>query len=67
MHPYQSEGKILLDAQSVIPIPEIENYQVKIREKCQKERASRVNTKDRSRYTIFLMVKKLMHVFESLI
>jgi hypothetical protein len=52
MHPYQSEGKILLDVQSVIPIPEIEDYQVKIREKRQKERASRASTKDRSRYTI---------------
>lgn len=52
MHPYQSEGKILLDVQSVIPIPEIEDYQVKIREKRQKERASRASTIDRSRYTI---------------
>ncbi len=52
MHPYQSEGKVLLDIQSVIPIPEIEDYQVKIREKRQKERASRASTKDRSRYTI---------------
>lgn len=53
MHPYQSEGKTLLDIQSVIPIPEIEDYQVKIREKRQKERASRESTRDRSRYSIF--------------
>ena len=53
MHPYQSEGKILLDVQSVIPIPEIEDYQVKIREKRQKERASRESTRDRSRYSIY--------------
>jgi hypothetical protein len=52
MHPYESEGKILLDVQSVIPIPEIEDYQVKIREKRQKERASRESTRDRSLYTI---------------
>lgn len=53
MHPYESEGKILLDVQSVIPIPEIEDYQVKIREKRQKERASRSGGRDTSRYSIF--------------
>ncbi|MEZ7189440.1 hypothetical protein NO991_16455 [Pseudoalteromonas sp. DY56-GL22] len=53
MHPYESDGKILLDVQSVIPIPEIENYQVKIREKRQKERASRSGGRDRSRYSIY--------------
>lgn len=53
MHPYESEGKILLDVQSVIPIPEIEDYQVKIREKRQKERASRESTRDRSLYSIY--------------
>lgn len=29
MQPYQNEGRILLDFQSVILIPEIEDYQVK--------------------------------------
>jgi hypothetical protein len=54
MNPYENEGKIFLDIQSVIPIPEIEDYQVKIREKRQKERASRsVGVKDRSLYTIY--------------
>jgi hypothetical protein len=53
MHPYESDGKILLDIQSVIPIPEIEDYQVKIREKRQKERVSRAGIKDRSLYTIY--------------
>jgi hypothetical protein len=53
MHPYESEGKILLDVQSVIPIPEIEDYQVKIREKRQKERASRASSRDQSRFSIY--------------
>jgi len=44
MHPYHSDEKLLVDVQSVIPLPEIENYQVKIREKRQKERASREST-----------------------
>lgn len=59
MHPYQSEGKVLLDVQSVIPIPEIEDYQVKIREKRQKERASRESTRDRSRYSIYFDGKEM--------
>ncbi|MDO6445458.1 type I restriction-modification system subunit M N-terminal domain-containing protein [Colwellia sp. 1_MG-2023] len=53
MHPYESDGKILLDVQSVIPIPEIEDYQVQIREKRQKERASRSGGRDTSRYSIY--------------
>lgn len=53
MHPYESDGKILLDVQSVIPIPEVEDYQVKIREKRQKERASRTGGRDTSRYSIY--------------
>jgi hypothetical protein len=53
MRPYISDGKILLDIQSVIPIPEIEDYQVKIREKRQKERASRSSSRDTSRYSIY--------------
>lgn len=53
MHPYESEGKILLDVQSVIPIPEIEDYQIKISEKRQKERASRSGGRDTSRYSIY--------------
>lgn len=58
MHPYESDGKILLDVQSVIPIPEIEDYQVKIREKRQKERASRESTRDRSLFSIYFEDKE---------
>lgn len=59
MHPYESDGKILLDVQSVIPIPEIEDYQVKIREKRQKERASRSGGRDTSRYSIYFEGKEI--------
>lgn len=31
MHPCESDGKILLDVQSVKPISEIEDYQVKLK------------------------------------
>lgn len=64
MHPYENDGKLLLDVQTVIPIPEVEDYQVKVREKRQKERVSRAGGKDRSLYTIFLDAKEVFSQFK---
>lgn len=36
--PYQDNGRILVDVQQVIPLPEAADYQIKIREKEQRER-----------------------------
>lgn len=52
MKPYRDKNKILLDIQTVIPLPEAEDYQVKIREKQQKERISRSSSKDLTKYEI---------------
>ena len=41
MQPYDNSGQILLDVQTIIPMPETEDYQVRIQEKRRKERASR--------------------------
>src|SRR5262249_26016899 len=41
MRPYSSYGATLIDIQTVIPIPEVADYQIRIREKKQKERESR--------------------------
>lgn len=38
--PYLYDGKILLDVQQVIPLPEAENYQIKIREQSEERRDS---------------------------
>lgn len=46
MRPCDNDGQILLDVQTVIPIPEAEGYQVGIREKKQRERASRQGKRD---------------------
>ncbi|MDE0114715.1 MAG: hypothetical protein OXN84_20830 [Albidovulum sp.] len=46
MQPYASDGQTLLDIQTVIPIPEVADYQVRIREKKQKERESRKSARD---------------------
>ena len=40
--PYGSRDNLLLDVQQVIPLPEAQDYQVRLREKHQKERVSQV-------------------------
>ncbi len=55
MHPYTSSDGVLLDIQTVIPLPEVADYQVRIREKEQKERAARLHPKD---YAVFEVVAK---------
>ncbi|MCU7839223.1 MAG: hypothetical protein KZQ94_07575 [Candidatus Thiodiazotropha sp. (ex Troendleina suluensis)] len=52
MHPYTSEGQTFLDVQTVIPIPEVADYQVRIREKKQRERESRNSTRDFTKYDV---------------
>ena len=41
MKPYKHEGKVIVDIQRVIPLPEVEGYLVKVNEKAQKERHDR--------------------------
>lgn len=52
MHPYVSEGQMLLDVQTVIPIPEVADYQVRIREKKQREREARQSARDFTKYDV---------------
>lgn len=52
MHPYLNGSELLVDVQTVIPIPEVADYQVRIREKKQKERESRTSNRDLSKYDI---------------
>ena len=46
MNPYTSDGQIFVDVQTVIPIPEVADYQVRIREKRQRARESRKSSRD---------------------
>ena len=41
LRPYQDNGRVLLDVQQVIPLPEAEEYQVRIKAKAERERTSR--------------------------
>ena len=52
MHPYSSNGETLIDVQTVIPIPEVADYQVRIREKRQKEREARNSSRDLTKFDV---------------
>lgn len=50
--PYGDKGNLLLDVQQVIPLPEAQDYQVRLKEKQQKERESRKSSRDLSRFDV---------------
>ena len=50
--PYRDDGKTLLDVQQVIPLPEAEEYQIRIRDKARKERAQRKQSRDTTKYDV---------------
>ncbi|MAY75921.1 MAG: hypothetical protein CMJ31_14620 [Phycisphaerae bacterium] len=52
--PYADGGRVLLDVQQVIPLPEAEAYQVRVREKSRKERESRRTARDYTKYFVSL-------------
>lgn len=52
MNPYQSQDGLFLDIQTVIPLPEAEEYQVRIREKTMKEREVRKRSRDTARFVV---------------
>lgn len=57
MRPYKDGAKVLLDIETVIPLPEAEDYQVQIREKQQKEKISKNSTKDLTKYQVTISGK----------
>jgi hypothetical protein len=48
--PYKHQGQILLDVQQIIPLPEVESYQVKIKQQSEERREARKSSKDYTRY-----------------
>lgn len=52
MNPYISKDGLFLDIQTVIPLPEAEEYQVRIREKTMKEREVRKRSRDTARFEV---------------
>lgn len=54
LQPYDMDGKVLVDVQQIIPLPEAAEYQVQLREKARKEREARSGGADHSRFDITL-------------
>ena len=54
LKPYRDAGSVYLDVQQVIPLPEAEEYQVRIRDKSRKEKESRKGSRNLTKYTIIL-------------
>ncbi|MEM9411072.1 MAG: hypothetical protein AAGA30_08160 [Planctomycetota bacterium] len=52
--PYQNSGTVLVDIQQIIPLPEAEDYQVRLKEKQQRERADRKRELDLTKYDLEL-------------
>ena len=52
LKPYSLDTRLLVDVQQIIPLPEVAEYQVQIREKLRKERDARTTAADFTRYNI---------------
>jgi hypothetical protein len=52
LKPYNLGGRLLVDIQQIIPLPEAEQYQVQFREKTQKERQARASNADFTRFDV---------------
>lgn len=50
--PYNDNGRILVDIQQIIPLPEAEEYQVQLRKKQQRERIARKTSRDHTKYDV---------------
>ena len=50
MRPCKSDGVLFLDVQQVIPLPEAEEYQVRVREQSTERRIARTEPKDLTKY-----------------
>ncbi len=52
LKPYSLDGRVLLDVQQVIPLPEAAEYQVQVREKTQRVRNAKNYSRDFTRYDV---------------
>jgi len=59
LQPYGLEGRVLVDVQQIIPLPEVAEYQVRVTEKKRKEREARTDTRDWTSYSVTLGERQL--------
>ncbi|HEY1932195.1 MAG TPA: hypothetical protein VGG99_09310 [Acetobacteraceae bacterium] len=52
LKPYNLDGRILVDVQQIIPLPDTADYQVQLREKVRKEREARTSNVDFTRFDV---------------
>jgi hypothetical protein len=52
--PYSDNGRILADIQQIIPLPEAEDYRVRLKEKQQRERVARTTNRDTTKYDVII-------------
>src|SRR4051812_30181907 len=52
LRPHTLDGRVLVDVQQIIPLPEAAEYQVQLREKTQKQRKAREGGPDFTRYDV---------------
>ncbi|MEQ8847995.1 hypothetical protein [Botrimarina sp.] len=57
IRPYGDAGRVLLDVQQLIPLPEAEEFQVRIREKQSEERASRRSRRTAPKFRVVVKGK----------
>ncbi|WP_088049420.1 PDDEXK family nuclease [Virgibacillus dakarensis] len=48
--PYKNDGKIFIDVKQVLPLPEAEEYQIKLREKSEEKRQAVKSSRDYTKY-----------------
>ena len=48
--PHQFEGKVLINVQQIIPIPEAEDYQVRVKRKGEEKKTARYSDRDYTKY-----------------
>ena len=59
LQPYDHDGRVFVDVQQIIPLPEMAEYQVRVTEKKRKEREARSDTRDWTSYDVSLGGRKL--------
>ncbi len=50
--PYRLENHVLVDVQQIIPLPEAESYQIKVRQQSEERREARRTARDYTRYVV---------------
>lgn len=58
LKPYNDSGRVLLDVQQIIPLPEAEDYRVRVREKQEREREARRTQRDLSKFDVTIFDHK---------